>query len=298
MRRLGFTMAVAIALAAIGTTAGADAPAFVYTSMDVPVPGAVATGVFGINAGGEVVGFYRDAANRQHGFVLGRDGFRPIDFPDAILTDARGISPDGEVVGAYRNPGEPAVNLHGYRLTRQGEYVPVDYPGHTSTIAQRIGPDGTIYGCYHDHDQMDSMRGVVIRGDGVAELDLPATMNNGATPDGKTLVGLYTDMDAGRGRAYLLRDGEFIPFDAPGSRFTAGWDINPRGEAVGVYQDAGGRFHGFVVDARWNFTTLDFPGAVATRAFGINAGGDVVGSYVDASNRTHGFLARRIDAEP
>ena len=85
---------------------------------------------------------------------------------------------------------------------------------------------------------------------------------------------------------------------AEGSRFTAGWDINPSGEAVGVYQDASSRFHGFVVDPLWNFTTLDFPGGVATRAFGINARGDVVGSYVDTSNRTHGFLARRIAQDP
>jgi uncharacterized membrane protein len=296
MRRYGFTLAVAIGLAAIGNTAGADAPAFVFTSIDVPT--ATATGAFGINARGEVVGFYRDASNRQHGYVWGRDGFRSIDYPGAIFTDARGISPSGEIVGTYRNPGEPPVNFHGYRLTPDGEYLRVDYPGHTSTIAQRIGPDGTIYGCYHDQDQMHTMFGMTISGEAHGALDMSMTMNNGATPDGRTMVGLYTDMDAGRGRAYLVRDGEFIGFDVPGSAFTAGWDINAGREAVGVYQDASGRFHGFIVDAEWNFTTLDYPGAAATRAFGINARGDVVGTYIDTSNRTHGFLARRIDMEP
>ena len=296
MRSFGLSFAAGVGLLAVGVTAGAETPAFVFTSIDVP--DAVATTAFGINARGEVVGSYRDGSNRQHGFLLGRNGFRSIDFPDAALTDARGISSEGEVVGAYRKQGEPAVNFHGYRLTRAGEYVAVDYPGHTSTIAQRIGPDGTIYGCYHDQDQMNTMYGMSMRGQETSELDMATTMNNGATPDGRTIVGLYTDMDTGRGRAYLLRDGEFIPFAAPGSRFTAGWDINPAGEAVGVYQDMTGRFHGFVVDASWNFTTVDFPGAVATRAFGINARGDVVGSYLDASNRTHGFLARRISQEP
>ena len=296
MWRSRSTVAAAIALLAMGLRAGADDPAFVFTSIDVP--GAIQTVAFGINARGEVVGFHRDASNRQHGFLLGRGGFRSVDFPGAILTDARGISPNGEVVGAYRNPGEPPVNGHGYRLSRAGDYVPVDYPGHTNTIAQRIGPDGTIFGCSHDQDTMDSMHGVMIRRSDLAEMDMGTSMHNGATPDRSTIVGLYTDMDTGRGRAYLLRDGEFIPFDAPGSRFTAGWDINPSGEAVGVYQDASSRFHGFVVDPLWNFTTLDFPGGVATRAFGINARGDVVGSYVDTSNRTHGFLARRIAQDP
>lgn len=293
MWKSALTVAAAVLLAATPVT-WAEEPAFVFTSIDVE--GATATGAFGINARGEIVGFYRDASNRQHGYVLGRNGFRTIDYPQAALTDARGIGPNGEVVGAYRNPGEPTVNFHGYLLTRDGDYVPIDYPGHTSTIAQRIGPDGTVYGCYHDEDQMDTMFGMSVRGEERSALDMPMTMSNGATPGG-TVVGLYTDMDDERGRAYLVRNGEFIPFDVPGSQFTAGWDINPDGEAVGVFQDAAGRFHGFLVDADWNFTTLDYPGARATRAFGINAGGDVVGSYVDAANRTHGFLARRIDGE-
>ena len=295
MRKFGLAIAAAIGITAMAPTARADEPAFIFTSIDYPE--ATATSAFGINARGDVVGFYRDSANRQHGFVLDRRGFRSVDFPLAALTDARGISADGEVVGAYRNPGEPLVNLHGYRLTREGEYRPVDVPGHTSTIAQRIAPDGTIYGCYHDGDQMGSMHGIAVRDGEASVMDMAMTMNNGATPDGRTIIGLYTDMDTGRGRAYLESDGEFIPFDAPDSTFTAGWDINAGREAVGVYRDPAGRFHGFLVDAQWRFTTLDYPRAAITRAFGINARGDVVGNYVDASNRMHGFVARRIEVE-
>jgi len=290
---------VAVAcLLASGLGARADERTFAFTAVDFP--GAVFTTAWGINGQGEVVGSYRDVAGRLHGFVLSGETFRSIDFPGSVTTDARGISPAGDVVGSYRRAGEPTLNAHGYLLTRQGEFLPADFPGHLNTILQRIAPDGTIVGCHHDTDLMGTMHGIVITGENTTALDMPASMHNGSTPDLSMIVGLYTEMETGRGRGYLLWSGDFLPFDVPGSTFTAGWDINPRGDVVGVYRDAAGRFHGFVVDTSrqgaasdWVFTSVDYPGAAATRAFGINAGGDVVGSYADATGRTHGFLASR-----
>jgi uncharacterized membrane protein len=294
-RRKPITVAAA-GLIALGLTVGADERSFQFTTIDFP--GSVSTIPNGINGRGEVVGAYTDSSNQTHGFVKTGDLFRSIDFPGALLTQARGISPAGEIVGAYRLPGESPVNLHGYLLTRGGQFRRVDYPGHINTIAQRILPNQTILGCYHDTDTMDTMHGIIVQGDEFGGFEMPTTMHNGATPSGKTIVGLYTDMETDRGRAYLLEsDGGFIPFDVPGSTFTAGWDINPKRQAVGVYRDAAGRFHGFAVDRHWSFETIDYPGATATRAFGINARGDVVGSYVDSANRTHGFLASRKDRD-
>jgi len=283
----------AAGLLVLGLGAGADDRSLSFTAIDYP--GAVATTAFGINERGEVVGSYTDSSNKTHGFVKIGELFRSVDFPGALMTRARGISPAGEIVGSYRLPGDPLVNAHGYLLTRGGQFRRVDFPGHINTIPQRIGPDGTILGCFHDTDTMGTMHGFVNQGDEFAEFATPASMHNGATPGGKIIVGLYTDM-MGRGRAYLLKsDGEFIPFDVPGSTSTAGWDINPARRAVGVYQDAAGRSHGFVVDRHWDFATLDYPGATLTRAFGINPRGDVVGDYADSANRIHGFLASRND---
>ena len=143
------------------------------------------------------------------------------------------------------------------------------------------------------------MRGVAINAHDTSqstEIGVFASMNNGATPDGTVIVGLYTDMETGKGHAYLLYGESVVPFDVPGSTFTAGWDVNPSGDVVGVFRDASMRLHGFLW-AHLQFTSIDFPGATATRAFGINARGDIVGAYLDAANRSHGFVVVNRDRD-
>ncbi len=263
-----------------------------FTTIDVP--GAIATAPQDIGVDGTIVGSFRDASG-IHGFIFRGGSYTTIDYPGAAVTEARGISGDGTIVGSYRLPGEPAVNFHGFRRTPQGEFLRVDYPGHTSTIPQRIIDDGTILGCRHGADQMDTMRGIVMGRAGTSETDTYASMHNGATPDRRRIVGLYTNMQAGatpRAESYVIDDGVFKAFVVPGSTLTTAWDVSPRGEIVGVFRDASGVIHGFLL-TREGFVAIDAPGATATRAFGINAGGDVVGSYVDGSGNTHGYLTRR-----
>lgn len=274
---------VAVALV-LGSPARADDRAFVFRSIDFP--GAPLTGAAGINAAGDVVGRYQDSAGKSHGFLLSGGLFTTVDFPGSAQTVARGIGPGGDIVGM-------AGQVHGFLRTADGTFYRVDYPGHANTVAVRILPNGTILGCYHDADQMGSMHGMIVGHKGFSEFDMPATMHTGATPDGKRISGWLTDMMTGRIRGYLLDGDNFVPFDVPGSKATEAWDINPAGDIVGLYQDASGQFHGFVVDDGWSFTTIDVPGAISTRVFGINSRGDVVGSYVDAGNRQHGFIGMR-----
>lgn len=283
--------ATAACLAAL-TVAGSGAErTLVFTAIDFP--GATLTSAQGINAGGDIVGFYNDAGtpSRTHGFALSGGQFRSIDFPGARSTLARGIGPSGDIVGNYQRPNEAgAVPSHGYLLNNQGEFFMVDYPGHLNTIPQRILPNGTILGCYHDNDTMGSMHGMSISPrDGGEELAEGMSMHNGATPNGKLIVGLFTDMD-GRQKGYFVDRGVFESFEVPGATLTAGWDINQDGVAVGAFRDSAGRFHGFRYE-NGVFEQIDFPGATVTRVFGINARGDMVGTYTDAAGRTHGFLA-------
>jgi probable HAF family extracellular repeat protein len=289
-----FITAFLIASAALGDTAERG-PAFRFQTIDGPA--ATATTAFGIAANRDVVGVFTDSSNRQHGFRFSRGEFMIVDYPGAALTAARGIAPNGDIVGTYRGPGEPAVNVHGFLLSHDGVFSPLDYRGRINTIAQRILPGGEVLGCRHDRDTMASMRGVVMAGGDQSELDMEASMHNGATPDLSIIAGLYTDMEATKGRAYMIVDGEFTPFDYPGAAFTAAWDVSPSGAVVGVYQESSGAAHGFLLQDG-EFHPIDFPEALDTRAFGINARGDIVGNYVDTAKRTHAFIARRIVRVP
>ena len=262
-----------------------------YTFTTIQFPNARATNAQGINSDGHIAGAFTDAGGRQHGFLL-RDGvFTQIDVPGAGRTFARGIGPEGDIVGTYARDGDPAVVSYGFRRSESGELTLLEFPGYLHMIPQRILPDGSVVGCAHNNDMMDSMVGIEISKRGSNAISAYASMSNGATPDLGRIVGLYTDMETGRGEGYLIDEGVFTPLLVPGSLFTAAWDMNPRGDVVGVFQDAAG-VHGFVRTSA-GYTTIDFPGATATRVFGVNARGDLVGAYV-LGGRTFGFLAHRM----
>ena len=265
-------------------------PTFSFDTVDVP--GALATSPGGINAAGDISGTYVDATGHSHGFIHHNGNFTSIEFPGADNTSVNGIGPSGDVVGTHWNDDEEVVAFHGYHRSAQGEFEDVHFPGHLYEIPQRILADGRIFGCRHDHDLMGSMRGIMMSSSGASETDMFASMNNGATPDGHLVIGFYTDMMVmpSRTEAYVIENGAITPFIVPGSTLTNAWDINARGDIVGVFRDGSG-VHGYVrTDA--GFTTINVPGAAATRAFGIDARGDIIGTFV-GGGMTHGFLARR-----
>src|SRR5689334_20912627 len=67
------------------------------------------------------------------------------------------------------------------------------------------------------------------------------------------------------------------------ARRTAIGGISSTGDIVGVYTDAVGVQHGFLL-SRGQFTTIDFPGALATVARGISPTGAIVGQYTAPVN--------------
>ena len=236
-----------------------------------------------------------------HSYLLSGREFMTIDFPGAQGTIARGINPRGDIVGSYRLPGDPPVAARGFLLTKKGEFVNVHYPGHSWEIAQRILPNGTIVGCRHDHDQMATMRGVMIGRDGASEIDAFGSMNNGATPGLELIVGLWFNMMDNQTQGYMIEDGVFTSFMVPDSNSTAAWDVNPDGAIVGVYS-VGTTVRGFLRTEDGDdgdsdeatYATIHYPGSTATRAFGINSRGDIVGNYT-LGGVTRAFLAREVE---
>jgi hypothetical protein len=71
--------------------------------------------------------------------------------------------------------------------------------------------------------------------------------------------------------------------------------MNDNGEVVGDFPDAAGVWHGFLRDARGNYTILDAPEAgtaanEGTFAKVINATGQIAGYYADSNTVYHGFI--------
>jgi len=289
-------------------------------------PGGVApqTAVNGINAAGDIVGSYIDGAKHQHGFVRKNGRYASLDVPAGVLgnflgtlpTVANGINPAGDIVGTFVVPvnedsdspfycpaaaRQQAACVKGF-IYSHGEFTPLLFPGHPGAVPQRITPNGDVYGCLHDLDTGMSMHGAIWYHDGTyaslttgggeladASVDVPMSMNNGATPKGRVVVGLFTD--AVRRHGYIVQDGAFYPYDVPSAtiKLTAIWDMNPRGQFVGTYVDATGR-HGFLQNPDGSAPLqVDVTGETNTIVLGINPNGVIVGTYTIGA-ATHGFI--------
>lgn len=314
-------LASALLLLSAAAVRAATTETFVPTSIDYP--GSSSTAARGINDSGDIVGTYTCVAAAgctltgaaatagSHGFLLQDGVYTRIDVPGGTGTVARGISTQGIIVGQYSAAGV----IHGFAYL-DGQYdYPIDVPANyfdnplspaRHTLAVRISPQGDIVGCFHEGTQtMTTMHGWMLRNGtftvlsnphhaGDTASNAPDTMNNGIAPTG-TIVGFYLSS----GVSYIADEtGIVTTFTFDGGRFTLAWDINPRGDIVGVVGDNQAETVGVAVNARGFLRTrdgqdraLEVAGAANTQAFGINAKREIVGQYTDATG-THGFVQR------
>jgi uncharacterized membrane protein len=275
----------------IGTLAGSAS--YVGAFQTIHVPGSSGTRAFGINARGDIVGSYTDVMG-THGYLLRKGEFTTIDYPGADATEAWGINPRGDIIGRYTRQGVPGVR--GFVLSH-GTFSDISIGNHLITLPTKIGASGEIVGCFHDVNILGDMYAYVQRGSDVTLFAAPstvvptgsATMHNGITPGGGTVVGFH-NVGPGRVRSYAIVGDAVTFFDFPGSATTQAWDVNPSGTIVGQYA-AGGRTHGFYHDES-GFVSIDVPASLLTVARGINPEGHIVGVYNDAAG-AHGFVLRR-----
>ena len=262
------------------------------------VPGGVArqTSARGINARGDIVGFYVDSAGRQHGFLLQDGLYTTIDFPLAGVraTIANGINAQGEVVGQYVLPinadvaesspqycpqnlpngnANPAC-IKGFHFWRN-EYTTVMFSGHPGATPQRITSDGDIHGCLHDHDLGMSMYG--------------ATWRRSFGSKGSVYI---TDAYSLMPNGGELSDSMDVPMSMNNAGTLNGHSI------VGLFTDMNGQQRGYLVrngvfepyDASDETVTANL-----TSIWDMNPQGQFVGTFRgqgEAAGRRHGFVDR------
>src|SRR5438270_13184176 len=86
----------------VGVTGQARAqPSYSFTILDVPGSSKASAVALGINASGQIVGSYYDAAYIHHGLLYAQGYYTTLVVPGASCTQARGINPSGQIVGSY-----------------------------------------------------------------------------------------------------------------------------------------------------------------------------------------------------
>ena len=240
-------------------------PAFVSAQVDtkdyvfelIDVPDSYSTGVFSINAQGQVAGRYGldvgDCMPQAHSFIWKDGEFSYFSFEGAegvYETRADGINERGDITGSYTlDPPvyDPVENRcyarrYGYVITHQGENLTVTFPFSQHEVVNKILPSGWMVGPFVD-----------------ADCELPWGPN-------------------GCIHSFLLKEEEFYQLDFPGGWRTDVIDINPRGDFVGNYSDDTGRA-GFVYHVgKDGYESIRFPGATETNAYSVNAAGHVLGN--------------------
>jgi probable HAF family extracellular repeat protein len=85
------------------------------------------------------------------------------------------------------------------------------------------------------------------------------------------------------------KGGIFTDINFPGGTGTEATGINDKGDVVGLYFDANGAQHGFLLKAG-TYTSIDVPGESTTAAWGINNAGKITVYAVNSSGGFDSFL--------
>jgi uncharacterized membrane protein len=264
----------------------------------IDVPGSNRTIAAGINARGDIVDLYDDAAGLTYGFLLHKGVFSTIDFPGASFTAARAINAHGDIVGRFEFTDRVD---HGFWL-RDGRFSGFDFPGSTATIGRGINNAGDITGNYTD--AVGNEIAFVLQNGKFRQVnvnpcsgDIWMAMDNGLVFVGDNCTNPTNELHG------FLRDrqGKFHVVDFPGLTVpcTALRWINEREEIVGLFAhvkttdecyDSTTSYRGFLLQ-HGAYTAINVPGAVSTQAWSINDDGQIVGQYTDKRGVVHGFRA-------
>jgi probable HAF family extracellular repeat protein len=256
---------------------------FTFTTIDVP--GAVYTGVWGINKAGEVVGNYGQDINvDSHGFLYSNGTFTYFDYLGQSVTVPTSINDSGLIVGsAGKNP------VVGF-LYDGATFTTIQHGNDSATFSLGInnagavvGGTGTIYATKGFEMRSGRFKSLKFQGEYIYVYG--AGINNFGT-----VVGWADD------NGFVCRRDSCQLIDFPGASKTENWGINDSGIIVGWYEK--GPPYGFHSFATKNgrYISFDYPGAGATFATGINSSGQIVGEYTSDFSVYHGFVTSPITA--
>jgi len=261
---------------------------YVFAPLDYP--GATGTAATGVDGRGDIVGFYLDASNNQHGF---------IDFGGTFVEELTPLENSAVILHAVNNLGAFAGTLvqggESFAFFELKDAIVLIGPpnGVQSINANGINNNNWVVGDFFDGTTEHGFRYTTTGG--LKILDDPlagsiGTIARGINDNGQIVGGYFDKSGAEHGFLYL--NGKWTTLDDKHGYNTECEGINSKGQIVGFYFD-NGLEHSFVatkVNGKYVFTDIDDPlGVKGTAAFGINNHGEIVGIYYDAAGHEHGF---------
>jgi hypothetical protein len=321
-KRMMWLVEMTLFAALSGAIPALGAPGEKITDFDAPGAGTNSgQGTFGngINAFGEIAGWYVDGSFTGHGFLRAPDGrFSTFDIPGDVnvVLYPIGLNEGGTVTGWFCDSN---VVCHGFVRAPKGAITTVDVVGAGSisgagqgTFEVAINENDETAGYYVDasnvsHGFLRAANGRITvvevpgAGSGAGQGTFVVAINQEGTS-----AGYYLDANSAYHGFLRACDGRLTKFDAPGAgtgpyqgtNTTYGGGsggLNSAGEVSGTTIDANSAMHGFLRARDGTFITFDAPGAgtgagQGTVPQGINASGAIGGNYLDDNNLSHGFL--------
>ncbi len=137
----------------------------------ISLGGSTGTTVTGINAGGEIVGYYEDASGVSHGFTDINGAFTTIDPSGSQSTEVTAVNDGGTVAGEY---ADASGDLFGF-VDSGGTVTPIDPDGSQFVTVTGINDSGTVVGDYLDANFVE--HGFVLSGGVFTTIDPPGSVD-------------------------------------------------------------------------------------------------------------------------
>ena len=239
-----------------------------FTSIDVPFAGTGDTLAFAINNVGTITGWYLDPNFNAQVFLRSKDGeFTAVNVPGAAMGAlSMSINEQGVIDGVSQDSNSV---FHGFLRHIDGSITTFDAPDAGTGSGQGTLPAIFLVGDTDNglNDRGDltgaavdsslTAHGFLRTHDGnFVSFDVPGGgvgNYNGTWPgsinSSDAICGTYGDENDGLNQGFVRNsDGSIVPFAAPGAVQTSPFDINDSGEIAGLWIDASGTAHGFIME--------------------------------------------------
>jgi probable HAF family extracellular repeat protein len=245
-----------------------------YNVTDLGTLGGTESHAYDINDSGTVVGSAYLADGTAHAFVFyGRGLLHDLGTFGGRSSEALGVNDYGQIVGfACAADNYPHAFLSDGSTSKQDLHKAGAY----SSYARDINNQGKIVG---DSDSSATQAAIFLGNNQITKINCNSPSIAEAVNDNGWLVGFSNY--GGRDRPFLF-DGVTINYlGSLGGNFGYAYDINNKGQIVGMSADSSNHGRAFMADGAGSLQNLDSLG-LGSSALAINNEGTVVGYYFKA----------------